>query len=77
MKEIQKLCRLIEEEKGVKILFAVESGSRAWGMDSKDSDYDVRFVFYRPLKEYISINKPGEVINTHICCNHKMAIIPD
>ena len=28
----------IEKENDVKILFAVESGSRAWGFPSKDSD---------------------------------------
>jgi hypothetical protein len=37
----------IEETHGVKILIAVESGSRAWGFPSKDSDYDVRFVYVR------------------------------
>jgi predicted nucleotidyltransferase len=63
MKEaIKKICQQIEEEKGIRILFAVENGSRAWRMDSKDSDYDVRFVFVRPLREYIQINRPGEVI---------------
>ena len=35
----------IENEHNVKILFAVESGSRVWGMDSPDSDYDIRGVF--------------------------------
>ncbi len=63
MKEkIAGICRNIEQEKNVRILFAVENGSRAWRMDSKDSDYDVRFVFCRPLKDYIQINPPGEVI---------------
>jgi predicted nucleotidyltransferase len=33
-------------------------------MDSKDSDYDVRFVFVRPIEEYIQINQPGDVIET-------------
>jgi len=61
--KIKKICKNLEEEKNVKILFAVENGSRAWRMDSKDSDYDVRFVFVRPLSEYIQINKPGEVID--------------
>ena len=62
--KIKELCKNIETEKNIKILFAVENGSRAWRMDSKDSDYDVRFVFVRPIKEYIQINKPGEVITT-------------
>jgi len=60
---IKEICKNIEKEKNIKILFAVENGSRAWRMDSKDSDYDVRFVFVRPLSEYIQINKPGEVID--------------
>ncbi|MEK6951701.1 MAG: nucleotidyltransferase domain-containing protein [Nanoarchaeota archaeon] len=59
---IKKICRNIEREKNVKILFAVENGSRAWRMDSKNSDYDVRLVFIRPIKEYIQINKPSDVI---------------
>ncbi len=53
----------IENEKDIRILFAVEGGSRVWRMDSKDSDYDVRFVFYRPLKEYLKIDTPGDVIH--------------
>lgn len=60
---IEKICKNLEKEQNIRILFAVENGSRAWRMQSKDSDYDVRFVFVRPLKEYIQINKPGEVIN--------------
>lgn len=39
----QKLCE-IEEKENVKIIMAVESGSRAWGFESPDSDYDVRFI---------------------------------
>lgn len=60
--KIADLLRKLEKEHNITILFAVENGSRAWGMDSKDSDYDVRFVFYRPLKDYITLNKPNEVI---------------
>ena len=61
-KTIQKICKSLEKEKKIKILFAVENGSRAWRMGSKDSDYDVRLVFVRHIKDYIQINKPGEVI---------------
>lgn len=60
--KIADLLKKLEKEHNMTILFAVENGSRAWGMDSKDSDYDVRFVFYRPLEDYISLNKPDEVI---------------
>ena len=63
MREIIKpLCGRIEKENRIKILFAVENGSRAWRMESKNSDYDIRFVFVRSLKDYIQINKPSEVI---------------
>lgn len=63
MKEkIACLLKKLEKEYSITILFAVENGSRAWGMESKDSDYDVRFVFYRPLNDYITLNKPDEVI---------------
>lgn len=64
-KIIVKLCKQIEKEKGIKIIFCVESGSRSWRMDSKDSDYDVRLVFKRQLKDYISINKLDDVISMH------------
>lgn len=37
----------IERQYGVRVLLAVESGSRAWGFASPDSDYDVRFI-YKP-----------------------------
>jgi len=35
----------IEKEHNIKILYAIESGSRGWGVASKDSDYDVRFIY--------------------------------
>lgn len=47
--EILYRLRAIEREHDVQVLFAVESGSRAWGFASSDSDYDVRFVYkHRP-----------------------------
>ncbi len=60
MKEIihQKLLE-IERVHGVKILYAVESGSRAWGFPSKDSDYDVRFIYIHPPDWYLSIDPQG------------------
>ena len=61
--KIKSICKNLETEKKIKILFAVENGSRAWRMSSNDSDYDVRFVFRRPLEKYIQINKPDDVIN--------------
>lgn len=60
--KIADLLKEIEKKHNITILFAIENGSRAWGMDSKDSDYDVRFVFYRPLEDYITLDKTEEVI---------------
>lgn len=45
-----------EREEGVKIILAVESGSRAWGFPSADSDYDVRFIYAHPRDWYLSVN---------------------
>jgi uncharacterized protein len=53
---IVRYCQQIEKEYNVKILFAIESGSRLWRMASADSDYDVRFVFVQPINNYLSLN---------------------
>jgi len=52
----------IEKEKHVRILYACESGSRAWGFASPDSDYDVRFIYMHPADEYLSIGERKDVI---------------
>nr|QIM10710.1 hypothetical protein PlAlph_6020 [uncultured Alphaproteobacteria bacterium] len=62
-KVIVDVLKQLEERENIKILFAVENGSRVWNMASKDSDYDVRFVFCRPLKDYIRLTSHSEVIN--------------
>jgi len=57
MKEqIQKQILIIENEYNVKILYACESGSRAWGFASKDSDWDVRFLYLHPPTWYLSVD---------------------
>lgn len=52
----------IERVEEVRILFAIESGSRAWGFPSPDSDYDVRFVYVRREERYLSLWPPRDVI---------------
>ncbi len=59
---IQKALDEVETEHGVRVLFAVESGSRAWGFESPDSDYDVRFLYVHPLEWYVSIRERRDVI---------------
>jgi predicted nucleotidyltransferase len=46
----------IERNEGVQIFYACESGSRAWGFPSTDSDYDVRFLYVRPRDWYLSVD---------------------
>ena len=59
---IQQKLKEIEEIENVKIIMAVESGSRAWGFASPDSDYDVRFVYVRRLRDYLRLEKTKDVI---------------
>lgn len=56
----------IEQEEDVRVLYACESGSRAWGFDSQDSDYDVRFLYLRRPEAYLSIFRPRDVIERPI-----------
>lgn len=46
----------IEGDRGVKILYAAEGGSRAWNIHRPDSDYDVRFIYVQPLNKYLRLN---------------------
>jgi uncharacterized protein len=52
----------IEREHHVRVLLAVESGSRAWRFPSPDSDYDVRFIYAHTPDSYLSIEPPRDVI---------------
>lgn len=61
--EINEKLDEIEKKEGVRILHAVESGSRAWGFASPDSDYDVRFVYVRPKEDYLRLDEPKDFID--------------
>lgn len=52
----------VAAEHGVRVLLAIESGSRAWGFGSPDSDYDVRFIYVHPRDWYVSLAEPRDVI---------------
>lgn len=56
----------VAAEEGVDILFAIESGSRAWGFASPDSDYDVRFVYRHRCDWYLSLREERDVIERGI-----------
>lgn len=61
-REISDKLDEIEEKEGVRILHAIESGSRAWGFASPDSDYDVRFIYVRPQADYLRLDELRDVI---------------
>lgn len=65
-REIETGLDRIEAEHGVRPLLTVESGSRAWGFPSPDSDYDVRFLYVRPRDWYLSLAPGRDVIETTI-----------
>lgn len=52
----------IEKQENVRILHAVESGSRAWGFESPDSDFDVRFIYVRPRDYYLKLEQTRDVL---------------
>jgi predicted nucleotidyltransferase len=55
IEEIRKELLRLERERDIKILYAVESGSRAWGFASRDSDWDVRYIYVHRLEWYLRI----------------------
>ena len=59
---INEKIQEIEKKENVRVLHCVESGSRAWGFASPDSDYDVRFIYVRPKEYYLRLEKKKDVI---------------
>jgi len=62
LENIGKELDQIEKDYGVQILYACESGSRAWGFDSPDSDYDVRFIYLHRTEWYLKLSPGRDVI---------------
>ena len=56
----------IEQQENVRVLFACESGSRAWGFPSANSDFDVRFIYVRSQADYLRLDEPRDVIERPI-----------
>lgn len=63
---IEKRIARIEKEENVEVILAIESGSRAWGFESLDSDYDVRFIYRHDLKWYLNVLPQRDVIELPI-----------
>src|SRR3989338_11586287 len=61
--EIIKLIKEVEKEHEVSVVWAIESGSRAWGFDSYDSDHDIRCMHIGKLEDYIGLSPPLQQIN--------------
>ncbi len=59
---ITTALKQVETDRQVRILYACESGSRAWGFPSPDSDYDVRFIYAHPADWYFSIDERKDTI---------------
>ena len=64
MQEIQEHLKQIEKQKGIKILYACETGSRAWGFPSPDSDFDIRFLYMHEKDWYLSLGTRKDTIET-------------
>jgi len=60
--KIKKYLSDLEKEKGIEILFACETGSRAWGFQSSDSDYDVRIIYKHDIDWYLSLIEEKDTI---------------
>jgi predicted nucleotidyltransferase len=56
----------LERDQEIRVVLAVESGSRAWGFASPDSDYDVRFIYVRRVADYAALFAPRDVIEQPI-----------
>jgi uncharacterized protein len=62
MENIKHILIKIEQKKNIKILYACETGSRAWGFPSPDSDYDIRFVYMHERDWYLSLSQRKDTV---------------
>lgn len=63
---IQEKLNELEKKENITILYAIESGSRGWGFESKDSDFDVRFIYVNPIEWYLSVFEGSDIIEIPI-----------
>jgi predicted nucleotidyltransferase len=62
--QIKEILGKLEVDNNIDIIYAVEAGSRAWGFESVDSDFDIRFIYkQKDIRKYLSLNEPVETID--------------
>jgi uncharacterized protein len=61
--DLKNLLHGIENEHQLTVLYGLESGSRAWGFESQNSDYDIRFLYVRSVDWYLCIEKHSDVLD--------------
>jgi predicted nucleotidyltransferase len=66
LETIKEQIKKLEEEQQIRVLYSCESGSRAWGFASPDSDFDVRFIYARKQSDYLKITDSIDVIELPI-----------
>lgn len=66
MERILNSLKEIEKQKGIRILFACETGSRAWGFPSPDSDYDIRFIYRHEKDWYLQLGHRKDTVEAMI-----------
>lgn len=67
--QIETALAELEEQEDIRIVYACESGSRAWGFESRDSDYDVRFLYLHPARRYLGISQVRDVVERALSSN--------
>lgn len=63
---VPKKLKELEREYDMRVLLAVESGSRAWGFASPDSDFDVRFIYVHKPEFYLRLEERRDVIEVPV-----------
>jgi hypothetical protein len=71
--EINRRLRAVERDRGLRVVFACESGSRAWGFASTDSDFDVRFIYTMPIESYLQLRPLKDAFDLHTDGDYDLA----
>ena len=66
IQSIKEKLSQIETRENIRIIYACESGSRAWGFASPDSDYDVRFIYMRTKEFYLKLESTRDTLESEL-----------